>query len=46
MGAKFTESVVKDAALDWLADLGYIIKYGPDIALRKPAAGHSEDAAP
>ncbi len=29
--AKFAESVVEDAALDWLEGLGYAIKYGPEI---------------
>jgi type I restriction enzyme R subunit len=27
-----TESVVEDAALGWLGDLGYAVLYGPDIA--------------
>jgi type I restriction enzyme R subunit len=27
----FTESVVEDAALAWLRDLGYTVLYGPDI---------------
>lgn len=30
--ARFTESVVEDAALAWLESLGYTIKYGPEIA--------------
>lgn len=29
---KFTESVVEEAALDWLDDLGYSVVYGPEIA--------------
>ncbi len=29
--AKFTESVVEDAALAWLESLGYAVKHGPDI---------------
>ena len=29
--ARFTESVVEDAALAWLESLGYTIKYGPEI---------------
>ena len=29
---KFTESVVEDAALAWLENLGYTIKHGPEIA--------------
>ncbi len=28
----FTESIVEDAALAWLEDLGYAVLYGPDIA--------------
>ncbi|MGH8770611.1 MAG: type I restriction endonuclease, partial [Burkholderiales bacterium] len=32
MSQAFTESVVEDAALDWLSDLGYTIKHGPEIA--------------
>ncbi len=28
----FTESVVEEAALDWLARLGYAVLHGPDIA--------------
>ena len=28
----FTESIVEDAALAWLGDLGYAVLYGPDIA--------------
>lgn len=30
--AKFTESVIEDATLDWLAGLGYVVKHGPEIA--------------
>lgn len=30
--ATFTESVVEDAALAWLAALGYAVLHGPDIA--------------
>ena len=29
---KFTESDVEDAALEWLASLGYTVLHGPDIA--------------
>lgn len=29
---KFTESHVEDAALDWLAGLGYGVRHGPDIS--------------
>ena len=28
----FTESIVEDAALDWLEGLGYAVLYGPDIS--------------
>jgi len=30
--SKFIESIVEDAALTWIEDLGYAIKYGPTIA--------------
>jgi type I restriction enzyme R subunit len=29
---RFTESVVEDVALTWLENLGYAVKYGPEIA--------------
>jgi hypothetical protein len=32
----FTESIVEDAALAWLRDLGYAIKHGPEIAPAEP----------
>jgi type I restriction enzyme R subunit len=32
MAAMFTESIVEQAALAWLKELGYQIVYGPDIA--------------
>jgi type I restriction enzyme R subunit len=28
----FTESIVEQAALDWLSGLGYTVKHGPEIA--------------
>ena len=34
-----TESDVEDAALDWLADLGWSVAYGPDIAPRRAGRG-------
>ena len=34
----FSESVVEDAALAWLAALGYAVKHGPEIATGEPAA--------
>ena len=34
----FTESTVEAAALDWLADLGWSVAYGPDIAPDAPGA--------
>ena len=33
-----TESIVEDAALTWLRELGYAICHGPDIAPGEPAA--------
>jgi len=38
----FTESVVEEAALEWLRGLGYAILYGPDIAAGMPATERSE----
>jgi len=35
---KFTESIVEEAALAWLDDLGYTIIHGPNIAPGEPAA--------
>ena len=32
MTTQFTESVVEEAALEWLGSRGYAIKHGPDIA--------------
>ncbi|MGA7524077.1 MAG: type I restriction endonuclease subunit R [Acidobacteriaceae bacterium] len=36
--SRFTESVVEDAALEWLEALGYTILHGPEIAAGEPAA--------
>ncbi|MBK5958367.1 DEAD/DEAH box helicase [Rhodoplanes elegans] len=36
--ALFTESVVEEAALEWLGGLGYAVRHGPDIAVGAPAA--------
>jgi hypothetical protein len=38
MNARFTESVVEDAALAWLKALGYSVLHGPDIAAGEPGA--------
>jgi len=38
----FTESVVEDAALAWLEDLGWRIAHGPDIAPDMPAAERAD----
>ncbi len=38
----FTESVVEDAALSWLAALGYAVLHGPEIAAGEPAAERSD----
>ena len=35
--AKFTEDEVEDAALEWLAGLGYAVLHGPDIGPEGPA---------
>ena len=34
----FTESDVEQAALDWLEDLGFAVKHGPEIAPGELAA--------
>jgi type I restriction enzyme, R subunit len=34
----FTESLVEDAALSWLSDLGYAIAHGPNLAPSEPAS--------
>ena len=38
----FTESVVEDAALSWLASLGYAVLHGPDIAVGMSGAERSD----
>jgi type I restriction enzyme, R subunit len=40
--ARFTESVVEDAALAWLGSLGYQVLHGPDIAAGEPAAERTD----
>jgi len=40
--AQVTESVVEDAALDWLEGLGYAVLHGPDIAAGEPGAERSD----
>ena len=42
MSQPFTESVVEDAALAWLGELGYTVKHGPEIAAGEPAAERSD----
>jgi type I restriction enzyme R subunit len=37
-----SESVVEDAALNWLASLGYSVLHGPDIVAGEPAAERSD----
>jgi hypothetical protein len=37
---RFSESVVEDAALEWLEGLGWHVAHGPDIAPETPAAEH------
>ena len=39
----FTESVVEEAALAWLAALSYTVLHGPDIAAGQPAAERSDE---
>jgi type I restriction enzyme, R subunit len=38
----FAESVVEDAALEWLAELRYAVVHGPDIALGEAAAERTD----
>src|SRR5260370_5000030 len=38
MSGGFTESVVEDAALDWLRELGYAVAHGPEILPGEPSA--------
>ena len=43
--AKFTESDVEDAALDWLAGCGWSVARGPDIAPDTPGAERADYGA-
>ena len=45
MSTGFTESVVEQAALAWLAELGYTILHGPAIAPGEPSAERSSYSA-
>jgi len=38
----FTESIVEEAALAWLAALDYTVLHGPDLAVGMPAAERSD----
>jgi type I restriction enzyme R subunit len=38
----FNESVVEEATLSWLENLGYTILHGPDIAVGQPAAERTD----
>src|SRR5450759_3860480 len=42
MTNRFAESVVEDAALAWLSDLGYAILHGPEIAIGMPGAERTD----
>jgi len=42
MAQPFTESVVEDAALDWLKALGYVVLHGPEIAIGELATERSD----
>lgn len=44
MGRSFAESVVEDAALAWLEELGHAVLYGPDIAAGELDAERSDPA--
>jgi type I restriction enzyme R subunit len=41
---RFTESVVEDAALDWLRELGYAVAHGPELAFGEPLAERTDPA--
>ena len=38
----FTESVVEEAALEWLEGLGYTVLHGPEIAAGEPGAERTD----
>src|SRR3984885_1729713 len=38
----FTESVVEEAALEWLEGLGYTVLHGPEIAVGEPGAERTD----
>ncbi len=38
----FTESIVEDAALEWLEGVGYSVLHGPDLAVGMPGAERSD----
>jgi type I restriction enzyme R subunit len=40
--SRFTESVVEEAALAWLGELGYSVLHGPEIAAGEPAAERTD----
>ncbi len=42
MKSAFAESVLEDAALEWLEELGYTIEHGPVIAPGEPAAERND----
>lgn len=44
MTDRFTESIVEEAALAWLGELGYVVLHGPDIAVGEPAAERTDPA--
>jgi len=46
MPARFSESVVEEAALAWLENLGYAVLSGPAIAAGEPGAERSDLAPP
>ena len=39
---QFSESIVEDAALAWLEELGYAVVHGPDIAFDEPRAERND----
>ncbi len=41
-GASFAESTVEQAALAWLADSGFVVAFGPEIAIGQPGAERSD----
>ncbi|MCR4310366.1 MAG: type I restriction endonuclease subunit R [Deltaproteobacteria bacterium] len=42
MSPGFTETIVEEAALGWLAGLGWAVRYGPEMAFGEPTAERTD----